>query len=242
MDGRAATPLGRRKPTHIWRRDQSKTASGWGSFIIDSTRFLAKRRCSETLATKVTLARSWQVAREESTSPLLGLGVGPGHGPLGASWVAAAPHVPQSCPGSCSERPLACPALYTGLVHSLPTSRREEELWGVADITHKEGTFQALRSLVWLDGLIWSLFCVLAFWNCYSGFLPLCWSCQLHFPNACKSVRWQGAVSRRAPRATTGKPEARVIAVYCFELVAPRSWIGRLLICWPGRPLKSQLA
>ena len=49
----------------------------------------------------------------------------------------------QSCPGSCSERPLA-----TRLVHSLPTSRREEELWGVADITHKEGTFQALRSLV----------------------------------------------------------------------------------------------
>ena len=38
--------------------------------------------------------------------------------------------------------------LHTGLVHSLPTSRREEELWGVADITHKEGTFKALRSLV----------------------------------------------------------------------------------------------
>ena len=89
----AATPLGRRKPTHIWRRDQSKTASGWGSFIIDSARFLAKRRCSETLETKVTLARSCQVAREESTSPLLGLGVGRGHGPLAASWVAAAPDV-----------------------------------------------------------------------------------------------------------------------------------------------------
>ena len=56
----AATPLGRRKPKHtMWRPDQSTTASGWGSFFIDSAKYLARRRwrCSETSATKVTVAR-----------------------------------------------------------------------------------------------------------------------------------------------------------------------------------------
>ena len=66
--------------------------------------------------------------------------------------------------------------LSTGVVHSLPTCRREEELWGIADIAHKEGAFHALRSLVSLEGLVSSLFCVLAFETVILGFLPLCWS------------------------------------------------------------------
>ena len=60
---------------------------------MDSTRALAKRRCSETLATKVRLARSCQVAKEELAGPFLGLGTRRGHGALASYWVPAAHHV-----------------------------------------------------------------------------------------------------------------------------------------------------
>ena len=60
---------------------------------MHSTPALSKRQCSKSLAKKLELACSCQVAEERSADPLLGLASRGGHGALAASWIPAALHV-----------------------------------------------------------------------------------------------------------------------------------------------------